>query len=206
MSPGPVFDRIYCALKAQIMRGRFAPGAHLEPVAIGAELHASITPVRDALHRLVGERLVEAPGHDGFRAPLLTEFGLRHLYALNSELLLLSIKAPPTGRAPGALPALAPDAGDNADRATDIFQAVGELSANPEHRDAIMSTCARLGAARMAEPLVFDDMPAELTALQHLLELRDISGLRRGIVAYHRRRRQRTPSILEMMHRRPGLD
>ena len=74
------------------MHGRFAPGEHLEPVAIGRELNASITPVRDVLHRLVGERLVEAPRHDGFRMPSPTEAELRSLYGWNSELIDIGLR------------------------------------------------------------------------------------------------------------------
>ena len=87
MSPGPTFDRVYFALKEQLMTGRFAPGDHLEPSLIGDELHSSITPVRDALHRLVGERLVEAPRNDGFRVPMVTEFALRQMYAWQADLM-----------------------------------------------------------------------------------------------------------------------
>ena len=67
MSPGPIFERVYLALKAQVTSGAFAPGDRLEPAALGEALNASITPVRDALHRLVGERIVEAPRNEGNR-------------------------------------------------------------------------------------------------------------------------------------------
>ena len=66
-------------------------GRHLEPVAIGHDLSASITPVRDALHRLVGERLVEAPRNDGFRVPIITELALRQLYGWQTALLRLAV-------------------------------------------------------------------------------------------------------------------
>ena len=69
MSPGPTFERVYHALKEQLGSARFAAGEHLEPATLSHELNASITPVRDALHRLVGEGLVEAPRGDGFRVP-----------------------------------------------------------------------------------------------------------------------------------------
>ena len=203
MCPGPTFDRVYLALKDQLMAGRYAPGDHLEPVAIGDELHSSITPVRDALHRLVGERLVEAPRNDGFRSPLLTEFALRHLYGLSADLLLLALKAPQLGRLGEELQTMAESGRDDRpDPAGSLFRAIGALSANPEHRDAIVAACARLGAANMVEPLVLDSGSAELDAMQAALHRQDLRGLRRLILAYHRRRARAAPLILESMHRR----
>lgn len=206
MSPGPTFDRVYLALKQQLMTGRFAPGDHLEPVQIGDELHASITPVRDALHRLAGERLVEAPRSDGFRAPLLTEFALRHLYGLNADLLMLALKGTPAARradAPRQVEANQHGAGDPA---AALFGAIGLLSTNPEHGDAIAATSARLGSARLAEPLVLDGLAEELSGLQGALERHDLARLRSAIPAYHRRRVRSAPQILEAMHRRRPIE
>jgi DNA-binding GntR family transcriptional regulator len=67
MSPGQTFERVYLELKRQLHEGTRPPGTPLEPTAIGDELGTSFTPVRDALHRLVGESLVENPRHNGSR-------------------------------------------------------------------------------------------------------------------------------------------
>src|SRR3954447_19738705 len=91
MTPPGTFDRVYAAIKQRLREGVYRPGTRLEPALLSDELNASVTPVRDALHRLTGERLVEAPRHEGFRAPLLTEARLRHLYAWHHDLLLLAI-------------------------------------------------------------------------------------------------------------------
>lgn len=207
MCPGPTFDRVYLALKDQLVAGRFAPGDHLEPVQIGEELHASITPVRDALHRLVGERLVEAPRNDGFRAPLLTEFALRHLYSLSADLLLLALKAPPAARLPDPHGAGAEEARDQlSDPAAALFRAIAGLSANPEHREAVAAVCARLGSARSVEPLIFADVAGELGALRAAFGAPDLGALRRLLRAYHRRRVRGAPLILEAMHRRPAAE
>src|ERR1700746_388476 len=90
ISPG-TFERVYAAIKARLRSGVYRPGERLEPAALADELNASVTPIRDALHRLTGERLVEAPRHEGFRVPMLTETTLRHLYAWHQDLLLLAI-------------------------------------------------------------------------------------------------------------------
>ncbi|QCI78807.1 GntR family transcriptional regulator [Hankyongella ginsenosidimutans] len=49
--------------------GRGAAWRKLEPAGLAAELNSSVTPVRDALHRLAGERLVESWTSEGFHLP-----------------------------------------------------------------------------------------------------------------------------------------
>src|SRR5437764_15152487 len=88
--PG-TFERVYAAVKQQLREGVFRPGTRLEPAVLSDELNASVTPVRDALHRLTGERLVEAPRHEGFRTPMMTEVLLRQLYGWHHDLLLLAV-------------------------------------------------------------------------------------------------------------------
>jgi hypothetical protein len=202
MSPGPTFDRVYHALREQLIGGRFPPGQHLEPVLIGETLHASITPIRDALHRLAGERLVEAPRHEGFRVPLLTEFALRQLYGWSADLLLLGLKSvrnPDRDRIDGNP---IPDRTEEAHRnAASLFRAIGGLSRNPEHQAALSAVLDRLGPARGIEPQILADISGELAMLEELLCRPDLAALRRGIVAYHRRRQRHTPRILEAMHR-----
>jgi DNA-binding GntR family transcriptional regulator len=133
VSPGPTFDRVYLALKEQLISGRFAPGDHLEPTTIGEELNASITPVRDALHRLVGERMVEAPRNDGFRVPAPTEAELRDLYGWNCRLLELALGRRASARA-ALLAAGSADAPDMSTfMAADLFRLIARRSGNPEH-------------------------------------------------------------------------
>ena len=91
MSRPGTFERVYAAIKRQLREGVFRPGDRLEPAVLSEQLNASVTPVRDALHRPTGERLVEAPRHEGFRVPMLTETMLRHLYAWHRDLLLLAL-------------------------------------------------------------------------------------------------------------------
>jgi len=60
MTPPGTFDRVYAAIRKRLRDGLYRPGERLEPALLSDELNASVTPVRDALHRLTGERLVEA--------------------------------------------------------------------------------------------------------------------------------------------------
>ena len=208
MSPGHTFERVYLAIKDQLVSGRFAPGTPLEPAALGDELNASITPVRDALHRLAGEHLVEAPRHDGFRSPLLSEAALRHLYAWNADLLLLALRgaAPtppsePTSRwiTPGNAPA------PLAASITDLFATIGRLSPNPEHGIALANAGDRLLPARGVESRILGGRQDELDALAQAWHMRDLAPLRRLISAYHARRKRAAPQILEALHDAPHL-
>src|SRR3954470_19965120 len=91
MTPPGTFERVYAAIRQRLREGVYRPGDRLEPALLSDELNASVTPVRDALHRLTGERLVDAPRHEGFRVPMMTETQLRQLYAWHLELLLLAV-------------------------------------------------------------------------------------------------------------------
>ena len=196
MSPGPTFDRVYLALKEQLMSGRFAPGDHLEPTTIGEEVNASITPVRDALHRLVGERMVEAPRNDGFRVPAPTEADLRDLYCWNCRLLELALARRASARVPllGTGSAEAPDA--TTFMAADLFRLIARKSGSPEHERAVENLNDRLGALRVAERRLFEDAGEELSLLLAAFREGNAVSLRRGVGAYHRRRQRRVPEIL----------
>lgn len=197
MSPGPTFDRVYVALKEQLTSARFGPGDHLEPSVLGQELNASITPVRDALHRLVGERLVEAPRNDGFRVPAPTEAQLRDLYGWNRELLDLALRR--SGRGAQASPSRArgpDDARRPSASAAELFEAIVKLSGSDEHASALDRLNNRLGAIRAVEVHVFEDWAAEIEALHQAFAMSDVRELKRMLTAYHRRRQRCVPKLL----------
>lgn len=197
MSPGPTFDRVYLALKEQLTSARLEPGYHLEPSALGDELSASITPVRDALHRLVGERLVDAPRHDGFRVPAPTEAQLRDLYGWNREVLELALRRGSEGRTRGSTRTIGNDHSlvSHAGPA-DLFRAVVALSGSPEHAAALEGLNDRLAAVRAVEEQLFADWLDELEALRQVLASEDVRVQRRVIAAYHRRRQRSVPELL----------
>lgn len=134
MSPGATMERVYAELKARAMGGRFAPGARLDPVLLARDLSSSATPVRDALHRLSGERLIESWHHIGFRQPVHSETDLRDLYAWTALLLGLALRAPSAAAAGLAVP---PCSEDYAARVAQLFRTIGMLSDNHELRQAV---------------------------------------------------------------------
>jgi|AraplaCL_Col_mCL_1032037.scaffolds.fasta_scaffold05593_2 DNA-binding FadR family transcriptional regulator len=196
MSPGPAFERVYLALKRQLREGTRPPGAPLEPSVIGDELGTSFTPVRDALHRLVGEDLVENPKHNGFAVPRLSEQALRDLYGWNGEVIGLIAQKKRGATRPIILPA---GATDRPPEIADIFLAIAEASSNREHARAVAHLNDRLAPYRLAELNVLADTVGELASLcDHAAGSRP-SGLRMALTHYHRRRINAAPRILSLL-------
>lgn len=197
MSPGPTFERVYLELKRQLREGTRPPGAPLEPSAIGDELGTSFTPVRDALHRLVGEGLVENPQHNGFAVPRPTEQALRDLYGWAGEIVGLAaarMRTPPSDPAVDA---------EGADATEALFLSIADASGNREHARAMRRVNARLAPYRRMEPRVLAEIASEHDALATLVRAGSRTPLLRALARYHRRRIAATPQILALL---PGDD
>lgn len=193
MNSGVTSERVYEALKRLLLSGGIAPGERLEPARFAEELASSVTPVRDALNRLAGERLVEMRASDGFHLPLVTEAHLRDLYDWNAALLQLAMQswsqAPAMHRA-DALPADAPSAVGM------FFALVGARSSNPEHGAQIASCNDRLAAARIAESQALGGIEAEIRAMAMAFDHGPPAALLKLVRAYHRRRIAAAPGIV----------
>jgi DNA-binding transcriptional MocR family regulator len=198
MSSGQTFERVYASLKAQVVEGRYAPGERLEPGMLADELFASVTPVRDALHRLVGEGLIVSPRADGFHMPMLTEPALRDLYAWNRAVVLVALAERSRWRTLEARP------DEDCAQASMLFASISNLSGNDEHRTAVLRLNERLEAVRRAEAVVVAD-EAEVPQLATAFRREDRTALRAGISRYHRRRLKLTPDILTVLHKRLHL-
>lgn len=195
MTPPGTFDRVYAAIKQRLREGVYKPGARLEPAALSDELNASVTPVRDALHRLTGERLVEAPRHEGFRVPMLTETLLRQLYAWHHDLLLLAVmKHGPPALDTGAAelePAEPPY-----QRQNELFLSLARRSGSPELVNALEGLTHRLEPVQRLEAIVLNEIESESEEITRALREHDRKSLRRCLVRYHRRRERVVPQLL----------
>lgn len=190
MNAAGTMARVYQTLKARVMAGEFAPGERIDPARLSAELAASATPIRDALHRLAGERLVETWQHEGFRQPIVTEADLRDLYTWSDELVRLVLRAverrPALTRShepgePGLPPAIA------------LFDWLGTLSVNHEHRAAMMSLNDRCYALRMLEGRVLEPVdPAPVIAA---ITAGRYADARRWFARYHAARQRRITQL-----------
>lgn len=199
MNSGVTAGRVYDALKGRLLSGDLLPGDKLEPARFADELSSSVTPVRDALHRLTGERLVETRTSDGFHLPLVTEPGLRDLYAWNVVLASMAISAWPRGGGGAHARALAVDLC----RATAGFFADLARRTGAAELDAqIESANDRLATARVAEARVLDNVEDELRELAVALDTQAPALLLKAIRLYHRRRDRTVPAIVRALYHR----
>jgi len=201
MSPAGTFERVYAAIRDQLRKGAFRPGERLEPAAFADQLNASVTPIRDALHRLTGERLVDAPRHEGFRVPLVTETMLRHLYAWHLDLLLLATArrhwGPVSVDDDQDARGLAPSS--TLDRQNALFLRLAEAGGNPEHLIALRMLIERMEPYQRFEDKMLEAVQAETEAIASAISAGDRSALRKSLIAYHRRRARLVPELIARM-------
>src|SRR6202140_4384602 len=74
-----VQERVYSALRDQLMRGGFEPGQKLKIAELAEVFGTSAMPVRDALNRLTVERALETFPSRSVRVPALSKRALQDL-------------------------------------------------------------------------------------------------------------------------------
>lgn len=193
MSPGLTTERVYSVLKAQILAGRRPAGERLDPARLAAELHASATPVRDALHQLLGERLVQAQPQLGFQVPIYGEAALRDLYRWNEVLAATALRDRARASAGPSVQFAGNDT--DADRVAALFDVIAEQYPNDELRRAVRQASDRLHRARLAEAQACPDNHADIERLNALWSAGLISELRTAIRRYHGVRVKRVAEI-----------
>ncbi|WP_404337862.1 GntR family transcriptional regulator [Sphingomonas sp. MMS12-HWE2-04] len=185
-------ERVYQALKLEYLAGHYAPGARLDIQRIADRFRASATPVREALHRLIGEQLVESHPDGGIRVVMPSPGGLADLYAWNAQHLLAAVRlASPTALSDNLKPvrtAAARGAIDIVSGAAALFRFIGDATANSEFVSQIDRANARLHYVRIAEQQSLPDLERELRTFLRNGKIDVRSNLRRRIIAYHRRR------------------
>lgn len=68
----PVSERIYLALRQEIMRCEIVPGTTLDAASIASRYEVSKTPVRDAMQKLAADGLVTILPRSGYRVAPIT--------------------------------------------------------------------------------------------------------------------------------------
>lgn len=184
MSPAHVIEPTYEAIRRRLMHGHWPPGTRLEAARIADQLHVSVTPVRDSLYRLTGERMVDFEHGEGFHVPRITENRLRAMLELHLVLVLTGLAT--RTRAPAAPPAGDPD---GSDRFAKLFRHIASRSGNAELAAAITGLGDRLHPFRAFDVSIFDDIDEEFKKLEAALAKdaprEDITPL---LMHYHHRR------------------
>jgi Bacterial regulatory proteins, gntR family len=198
MNSGPTSERVYEAIKRRILSREFRPGERLDPALLAPSLSSSITPIRDSLHLLVGQGLVETGTSEGFHMPHIDEPALKDLYAWNLEVLALAIRSWPRGGMP------APSENDTRGSAHGIAAlgaAIARGSRNAEHIRAILSLNDRLQPLRVVEVMVIEPVEGEIEALCAAIAEHADTRLRRLLLDYHRRRQRKAAEIVRTYYR-----
>lgn len=204
MNAGVTSERVYDALKARLLSGDVLPGERLEPSAYAEALGSSVTPVRDALHRLAGEHIVEMRPAEGFQLPFVTELALRDLLGWNGTLLRLALRQW-SGSGPGPRSALPQDtepaAEDYAGGIRSLFGVIAARSGHAEFARHIAAASDRLAAARIAESKILPDPAGDLGDLAAVMAGGEALSVARSIAAYHRHRIHLVPVIVQAIYR-----
>ncbi|MFC0683118.1 GntR family transcriptional regulator [Novosphingobium clariflavum] len=188
MNAGATAERVYDRLRHALANGSFAPGARLEPARLAQEFNSSATPIRDALHRLSGERLVETRASDGFHVPAINEIGLRDLFRWNDELVRAALRM---SRGSGPPPQCHADPID----AADLFAFIAASSRSTEIVMQVASANARLAYIRQIESTVLEDTSDEVRAIYISFSQRSRST-NSLIKEYHKARLEVVPELI----------
>lgn len=190
-------ERIFREIKAKILAGEYPPGEKLEVPKLANVHGSSITPVREALFRLVGEGLVQSGSDGRFHIQLFTRPRLCDAYRFNQNLLQLALRLM-SGRDPSQLAAFADNSNDDTPGQTvaRTFKSIFSGSGNISLAEAGTALNDRLTPIRMIEPTILSNIGEEAANLSRQLLASEFGPLVKGIAAYHRRRIAKSNQLL----------
>lgn len=196
MEWGSKSARLYEEIRQSLQSGCYVPGTRLDATALAKRFHASTTPVRHALYRLVGDGLVEDRARDGFFVPSVSELFLRDLYDWLQHLLVIACGDAASSRSTSRPPLSTEHHDDVVSLTGELFEAIALAAGGLSLIDAIRRANARLGAIRRTEIQLLDDAQDELAHLQRLWGDREMQSLKAGLDDYHERRKQLVPCLV----------
>lgn len=185
MSPAHVLEPTYQGLKSRLKTGVWPMGMRLEATRLADELGVSVTPVRDCLNRLVGERLVEFSPGEGYRVARLSERRFRDLLQFNLVLLTRAVGSVADLGTNGAWDAqctLYPD------RVAWLFAQVAAASGNAIVTETVEALNDRLHPARCLDPRLNENCETDIALFATLLRERaSPAALAEWLNSYHAR-------------------
>jgi len=186
MSPAHVLEPTYDALRRRLIAGTWPSGFRLEATKLALDLGVSITPVRDSLNRLSGERLVQATAGIGFHVPRLDAADISQLLDWHQMLLAIALQGLEANQAALTIPH-----GHNgiADHSAILFGSIGMAAGNGELDRAVANAAARLGPYRRMEVELLVDAAAEIERIDQTARAGRWEALVALLEHYHERRR-----------------
>lgn len=204
-----VFKRVYEGIKARVISGQFRPGDRVDAEDLADKHISSVAPVRQALHRIVGEQLLEYHPNDGFHVPSVTEPQLRHLYQWNCAILDAALAMSMRHQMAGLTPPRpkAADLSKETVAATEqFFLLLAAQSGNSYGPWTIRIFNDHLQPARRMEAALIPDRDQEIQRMAALLEAADVVALSRAMHEYHDRRTALVTHLVELLHQNRGDD
>ena len=199
-----VAERVYETLRDDIKLGVYKAGERIDISSAAMRLHTSISPVRAALNRLSGERLVESHPHEGFSVPHLSEVGLREQFEWSYRLALLALRWPTeaAGKPDDFKEIL--NVADTVLAIEALIIGIGELTPNLDLRKELAISNVRLHRVRRIEVGLFPDLNREIRRWQETWLKGDREGVAQAFDTQHDRRRSFVPQIIERLHQTPS--
>lgn len=197
MSPAHVLEPTYATLRRRLLIGFWPSGFRLEAARLAIELGVSITPVRDSLNRLAGERLVLAASGEGFRVLKLDETEFRALLDWHLALIRMAV-----GNTPAGSLGIDPPVGHDgiAERTGLLFATIATLASNREIDWAVANAAARLGGYRRWEATILAGVEDELDMMARACREGDMAHFSELVEAHHRRRKAATAELVHRAH------
>lgn len=193
MSPAHVLEPTYDAIRRRLIAGAWRPGHRLEAARLASDLGVSITPVRDSLNRLTGERLVHATPGEGFQVPRLDGADLRALISWHHRLIRLASEAIAHNRPPQV-----PEGHDGiAEHTALLFAAIASCCQNEELDWTLGNLAARLASYRQHELQVLPDATMDIERIDKALRRADVAAMDTAIETYHLRRKDRVEDLVQ---------
>lgn len=189
------FSAALDALKGRLREGHLISGEPLTITELAHELGLSATPVREALSRLAGERLIEDRRGRGYFAPRLDVSDLVELYGLRRLYLVEALSVDV-----GASKFPPPEASDRTQLAAvqmaQLFDWIVARAGDRALFDAYRQVGERLVPALRVEGEVFA-LADELAELGQALD--DPSRLRTILARLHATRRARAAEVMRAL-------
>lgn len=186
MSPAHVFEPTYQGLKERLKTGLWPMGMRLETAKLADELGVSVTPVRDSLNRLVGERLVELWPGEGYRVARISERLLRDLLRFNRDLLAKTVVPAPFSATNAEW---SEQADAYPDRVARLFAEVAAASGNAIVAETVDALNDRLHPSRCLDPELIAGCDSELAEFAQLIgDNSDPAACESWLDQYHGRR------------------